>query len=117
MRHRKEGRKFHRLRGERISFLKNLMHNLIMQESITTTEARAKEIRSKIEHLITIGKKQNVASLRLLSARLSSKKTAYKLYHEIAPRYNERLGGYTRIQKLGTRRKRDGVALSKISFV
>ena len=116
MRHGKEGRKFHRKQGQRKSFLKGLTANLIMEGRIQTTEARAKEIKPRVERLITIGKRQNVASLRLLLSRLP-KPAAMKLYHEVAPRFIERHGGYTRIIK-GTRsRMRDGASRSIIEFV
>jgi len=66
MRHKKEGRKFGRKRGQRKAFLKSLAHNLISHEKIMTTEARATEVRKFVERLITYGKKQNLIGLRLL---------------------------------------------------
>jgi large subunit ribosomal protein L17 len=116
MRHKKEGRKFGRKRGQRKAFLKSLAHNLISHEKITTTEARAKEIRKFVERLITYGKKQNLTGLRLLLKYLP-KKSAYKVYNEIAPRYLERKGGYVRIIKFAKRRKNDGSKMVQIEFV
>ncbi len=116
MRHLKKGRKFHRKKGQRKSFFKNLSNNLILKEKITTTEARAKEIKSLVEKLVTIGKKQDVSSLRALISKLS-KKSAEKLYYEIAPRYKGRRGGYLRIIKSINRRKKDGGSLATIEFV
>lgn len=115
MRHQKENRKFGRRRGQRRAFLKGLEHNLIMRERIATTEARAKEIRPQVERLITHGKKQNLAALRLLMKKLP-KASAYKLYHEIAPRYQERRGGYLRIKK-NSRMRADGAAMATIEFI
>ena len=116
MRHLKRGRKFGRERGIRRSFLKNLVNNLVTQERILTTEARAKELRPYIERMVTYGKKQNLAGLRLLLKRLT-KKAAYKVYYEIAPRYEKRSGGYTRIKKMAILRKGDGAKLASIEFV
>jgi len=109
-------RKFGMLRGRRKSFLKNLEHNLIMREKIQTTEARAKEIRPLVERMVTLAKKQNLASLRLLLSRLP-KPAATKLYYEIAPRYQGRAGGYLRILKSAARRKRDAAKQAIIEFV
>lgn len=110
-------RKFHRKKGPRRSFLKNLANNLITKERIETTETRAKEIRPVVERLVTIAKKQQLANLRLLVSRLSNKDTAQKLFYEIAPRYKERAGGYLRIVKQGRFRKRDAAPLAVIEFV
>jgi large subunit ribosomal protein L17 len=117
MRHLKRGRKFNRKRGPRKSFLKGLLSNLILREKMLTTEARAKEIRPMVEKLITIGKAQDLAALRLLISRLPSKKVAEKMYYEIAPRYKERQGGYTRITKTSKARKRDGSVVAQIEFI
>lgn len=116
MRHQKKGRKFGLIRGRRKSFLAILMHNLIMENRIYTTEARAKEIRPRVEKLITIAKRGDLAALRLLMKRIP-KDSAYKLYHEIAPRYKDRDGGYLRIVKTAKMRKRDGTMKVLIEFV
>lgn len=108
-------RKFGRIRGRRKSFLKTLEHNLIMREKIETTQARAKEIRPLVERMVTLAKKQNVASLRLLISKLP-KASATKLYYEIAPRYQSRSGGYLRIVKT-SRRMRDAAEQAVIEFV
>ena len=84
---------------------------------MTTTEDRAKEVRELVERLVTIAKKQSVAHLRVLISRLPHKSSAYKLFHEIAPRYAARKGGYLRIIKQGATRKRDGAKLAVIEFV
>lgn len=109
-------RKFHRKKGPRRSFIKILANNLIMKEKIITTEARAKSIRPIVEKMVTIGKKQQLASFRLLLSRLS-KQSAEKIYHEISPRYKERPGGYLRIIKQSLMRKRDGARMAVIEFI
>lgn len=116
MRHLKKGRKFHRKKGQRKALFKSLINNLILKEKIETTEAKAREVRPKMERLITLGKKQNLASLRLLISRLN-KKAAQKIYYQIAPRYKNRIGGYTRIIKSARRRKEDGAKMAVIEFV
>jgi len=109
-------RKLNRIRGRRKLFLNVLAHNLIMKERMETTEVRAKEIRPMVEHLVTIAKKQQLASLRRLLAQLP-KKTAQKLYYDIAPKYQDRKGGYLRIIKGGKARKRDAAPTAVIEFV
>jgi large subunit ribosomal protein L17 len=117
MRHLKKGKKFGRKIGDRRAFIKGLVSNLILKERMETTEARAKAVRPEIEKLITIGRRQDLASLRILISRIPSKKVAEKLYYEIAPRYKERTGGYTRIIKTSQMRKRDGVKVARIELV
>lgn len=117
MRHRKTGRKFHRLSGQRRAFIRNLASELIRREKIETTETRAKAIRPIVERLVSIAKKQTLASRRLLISRLHNLKVVKKLYDEIGPRYEKRSGGYLRIAKLAKSRKRDGSRLSRVEFV
>ncbi len=109
-------RKFGRVRGKRKVFLKTLEHNLIMKEKINTTDARARELRPLVERLVSLAKKQNLASFRLLLSRLP-KAAASKLYYEIAPRYQNRPGGYLRILKTAKVRKRDAAKQAIIEFV
>jgi len=109
-------RKFHRKKGPRRAFLKGLAHNLIMKEKMETTVPRAKEIRPIVERMVSIAKKQQLAALRLLLSKLP-KVSAQKLYHDIAPRFKDRKGGYLRIIKSGLVRKRDAVATAIIEFV
>ncbi len=117
MRHRKEGKKFHRITGRRRSFLRNLASNLIRDEHIETTEVRAKAIRPIVERFVTIAKKKDLASRRLLLRRLHDKDIVLKIFEELGPRYQERKGGYVRIIKSGKSRKRDGSALAVVEFV
>ncbi|MDP3975081.1 MAG: 50S ribosomal protein L17 [Candidatus Jorgensenbacteria bacterium] len=116
MRHQNKGRKFGRERGQRKAFLRNLAGQLITRERITTTEARAKELRTVVERFVTYGKRQNLASLRLLIQKLP-KAAAYKVYHELGTRYASRAGGYTRIVKRAQARKSDGAHMAVIEFV
>ena len=117
MRHLKEGKKFGRLRGDRISFLRNLANDVIRAGKIETTETRAKAVRPIVERLITHAKKQDLASRRLISSRVQNVRIVKKLCDDIAPRYADRNGGYLRITKLQKTRKRDGVKLARVEFV
>lgn len=117
MRHLKKGKKFNRLRGDRISFMRNLSNDLIRSGAIETTEVRAKAIRPVVEKLVTTAKRQTLASRRLLISRVQNQRVVAKLYNELGPRYAERAGGYLRITKLGKSRKRDGALMAKIEFV
>ena len=117
MRHLKKGRKFHRLKGQRKAFLRNLTNDLVRMGKIETTEARAKEIRPMAEHLITIAKGGTLASRRLIFTRVHVKQIAEKLCNDLGPRYKERSGGYFRIIKLGESRRRDGSRLARIELV
>ena len=115
MRHLKKTKKFHRKKGQRQALFKSLLNNLILKEKILTTEAKAKALKSMTEKLLTIAKRQNLAALKILLSRLP-KKSAFKLYHEIAPRYLNRQGGYLRVIK-AMRRKKDGSRTAVIEFV
>lgn len=109
-------RKFHRKKGRRRAFIKGLANNLIMKEKMETTVARAKEIRPVVEKLVTLAKKQKLAYLRMLLAKLPNK-SAQKLYFDIAPRYKNRNGGYLRIIKSAQARKRDAAPVATIEFI
>jgi large subunit ribosomal protein L17 len=116
MRHKVKGTKFGRKKGDRNNFLAVLEHNLIMEGGIRTTSARARFIRPRVEKMVTTAKKQDLATLRLLRSRLPEK-SASKLYYEVAPKYQERNGGYLRIIKTAEHRMRDGADLVEIKFV
>ncbi|PIR88571.1 MAG: 50S ribosomal protein L17 [Candidatus Harrisonbacteria bacterium CG10_big_fil_rev_8_21_14_0_10_44_23] len=109
-------RKFGRKKGPRKLFVQGLASNLIMREKITTTTARAKEIRPVVEKMVTMARKGDLASFRNLMKKLP-KKSAEKLYYDIAPKYKSRKGGYLRITKTGKLRKRDASEQSVIEFV
>ena len=115
MRKLKKSRKLSRKKDQRKALLKSLARALFLQEKIKTTEAKAKEVSAFAEKFITRAKKQNLASRRIL-AKYFSKNLVKKLVEEIAPRYKERKGGYTRIIKLGPR-KSDGAKMAIIELV
>ncbi|MGC9611234.1 MAG: 50S ribosomal protein L17 [Minisyncoccia bacterium] len=116
MKHAHKGRKFGLKTGQRRSFLRILSNNLISHGRIKTTEARAKELKTIVERYVTYGKKQNLSGLKLLLQKLP-KAAAFKVYHEIAPRYKDRKGGYTRVIKQAVPRKHDGSKMATIEFV
>ena len=104
MRHRKSGRKLGRDAAQRRALYANLASALIEHGRIRTTEAKAKEVRPIVEEMITLGKRGDVAAHRHAVAFLRSKETTHTLFADVAPRFAERPGGYTRIVKLGPRR-------------
>jgi len=104
MRHRVRGRKFGREKGHRDLMLKNLVASLVKHERINTTQARAKEIRSLTERVITYGKKGTVHHRRLAFKVLKNRDLVKKVFDEIAPRFVTTEGGYTRVLKNGYRR-------------
>ena len=116
MRHRKKGRKLGRKSGNRRALLMNLGSQLIIHKRIKTTDAKAKELRSFIEPLITLAKKNTLHSRRMILRKLPHKNIVKSLFEEIAPMYVERPGGYTRIIKLGYR-DNDRAPVSIIEFV
>lgn len=115
MRKRKRGRKLSRERDQRKALFKGLATNLILKEKIETTTAKAKELAKFVEKKISRAKIDNLYSRRLLT-RFFSKEIVKKLITEIAPRYKERKGGYTRIIKLGPR-KSNGAKMVIIELV
>ncbi len=115
MRKRKKGRKFSRKRDQRKAFLKTLATALILQEKIKTTEARAKEISGFLEKKISRARKGKLSDRRIL-LKFFAPAVTKKLIEEIAPRYKDRPGGYTRIIKLGPR-KSDGAKMAIIEMV
>ena len=116
MRHRKKGRKLGRKIGNRRALLMNLASQLVVHKRIKTTDAKAKELRSFIEPLITLAKRDDLHSRRMVLRKLPHKNIVNSLFKEIAPRYVERPGGYTRIIKLGYR-DNDRAPVSLIEFV
>ncbi len=108
-------RRFSRTSKLKNALFRSLMRSLILKKRIKTTEAKAKELRPKIERLITHLKKESLASQRTVFQKLQNKNSVKKL-KEIAVSYKERPGGYTRILKLGAR-KSDGARMALIEFV
>ncbi|KPJ56083.1 50S ribosomal protein L17 [Parcubacteria bacterium DG_74_2] len=115
MRKQKKGRKFSRKKDQRKALLKALIGAVVLREKIKTTEAKAKEAQCFVEKYITKAKKGDLVCRRLL-VRYLNKKVVKKLVDEIAPRYKDRQGGYTRIIKLGPR-KSDGAKMAIIELV
>jgi len=105
MRHRRDRRKLSRDSAHRKALFMNLSREVLNHERIKTTEAKAKAVKPEVEKLITLAKRGDLHARRQAMARLGQDKfVVYKLFEEIAPRYSERNGGYTRILKLGPRR-------------
>jgi large subunit ribosomal protein L17 len=103
MRHRKKGRNLSRSPSHRRALLRNMATSLFRHERITTTTARAKELRPYAERLITLARRGDLHARRLAARRIADREILGKLFDDIGPRYTERPGGYTRILKLGTR--------------
>ena len=104
MRHLKKGRKLGSDASHTKAMLRSLAIALFTNERMKTTEARAKEVRPLVDKIITWGKKGDVHSRRLAMAELGDKELVHKIFADIAPRFAERQGGYTRILKLGPRK-------------
>src|SRR5699024_10551575 len=111
-----------RATSARMSLLRNLATDLIVHERIETTEAKAKELRPAVEKMITLGKRGDLNARRQAAAFLYNKQTGeddhviQKLFDDIATRYEDRQGGYTRVLKLGPRRG-DGAKMAIIELV
>lgn len=103
MRHARKGRKLASNASHRRSLLKNLARELITYERIRTTEAKAKELAPFVERLITLAKNGDLAARRRAIAKLGDKDVVHKLFSELAERFEDREGGYTRLLKLGPR--------------
>ena len=101
--HRVAGRKLGRYRDQRVALLRGLVAELITHERITTTLAKAKETRVMAEKLITHGKKGSLHHRRLALAQVPNSRVVAKVFDDVAGRYAERQGGYTRVLKLGPR--------------
>lgn len=97
--------------------MRSLARSLVIHERISTTEAKAKELRPFVEELITKAKKDTVANRRLVTARLHDAAATKKLFAAIAPRYAERPGGYTRIVKRAKRGANDARKMAYIALV
>ena len=116
MKHKISGRKLDRPSAHRKAMFRNLVTDILGYEQIVTTEAKAKEVRGLAEKMITLGKEGSVASRRRVLAFITDKKVVDKVFSDIAPRYKERPGGYTRILKLGPR-VGDGASMAKLELV
>lgn len=103
MRHRHSGRQLNRNSSHRKAMFRNMTASLVKHELIKTTLPKAKELRGYAEPIITLAKEDSVANRRLAFNRLRDKEVVGKLFSEIGPRYQDRLGGYLRILKCGFR--------------
>jgi len=115
MRHLNQGRKLNRTSAHRKALFKNLVLALIRHGRIRTTDAKAKELRRVADRMVTLGKQNDLAARRRVFAFVQSHEAVQKLFNEIAPRFKERHGGYTRVVKFGFRRG-DAAPLSIIEF-
>ena len=116
MRHKVGGRKLQRTSAHRTALFRNMSAALIKHEQITTTLAKAKELRPYVEKLITLGKRGGLANRRLAMSRLMDETQLKKLFETLAPRYADRSGGYTRVLKAGFRAS-DAAAMAIIEFI
>ena len=116
MRHKLGQRKLGRTSSHRIAMLRNMAASLIKHEQITTTLPKARELRPYLEKLITLGKKGGLSNRRLAHSRLLDDAQLVKLFDELATRYADRAGGYTRIIKAGYRSS-DAAPMAVIELV
>ena len=116
MRHKSGGRKLQRTSAHRTAMFRNMSASLIKHEQITTTVAKAKELRPYVEKLITLAKRGGLANRRLAMSRLMDDTQLTKLFDVLAERYKDRNGGYTRIIKAGIRAS-DAAPIAVIEFV
>ena len=116
MRHRNKGRQLSRTATHRRATLRNLATSLFLHERIETTTAKAKELRPFAERLITLARRGDLHARRVAERTIQDRDVLGKLFDDIAPRYVERPGGYTRILKLGNR-KGDAADMSLIELV
>ncbi len=116
MRHLRAHRKLGRPTSHRMAMFKNMLVSLFLHERIKTTDAKAKELRSLAEKMITFGKRGDLHSRRLAARFIRDKRALKKLFTSIAERFRDRQGGYTRIIKLG-RRYGDGSPVSLIELL
>jgi large subunit ribosomal protein L17 len=116
MRHNNAGRRLGRTTSHRTAMFRNMVTSFLNHERITTTDAKAKELRPIAEKMITLGKQGDLNAIRQAASYIRDKKVVTKLFAVLAPRFKEREGGYTRIIKLGTRLG-DCASLSVIELV
>ena len=117
MQHHKKNRTLGRKKGQRVALLRSLARSLVLQEGITTTIAKAKELRPFVERMVSMSKKNTLASRRIVGTRMGGAQEVVKKLHDVyAPRYAKRAGGYTRIVNLGRVGERVGEA-ARIEFV
>ncbi len=116
MRHRVQGRKLGRTTAHRKALFRNQLISLFTHERIITTVAKAKELRPQAERMVTLARTGSLADRRLILKTVPDKAIVRRLFDDIAPRFADRPGGYTRIMRLG-RRRGDGAELAILEFV
>ena len=116
MRHRVGGRKLQRTSSHRAALFRNMAAALIKHEQITTTTAKAKELRPYVEKLVTLAKKGGLSNRRIAHSRIMDEAQERKLFEVLGPRYADRNGGYTRIIKAGIRQS-DAAPIAIIEVV
>jgi large subunit ribosomal protein L17 len=116
VRHRKKGRKLSRTASHKKATMRNMATALFRHERIETTTAKAKELRPYAERLITLARRGDVHARRQAARKIQDREVLGKLFDDIAPRYADRPGGYTRVLKLGAR-KGDAAEMSLIELV
>ena len=116
MRHGKSGRKLGRTSSHREAMLRNMVTSFLKYERITTTDAKAKELRKVAEKMITLGKRGDLHARRQALSFVRDRAVVGKLFDELSIRYRERGGGYTRIVKMGNRTG-DNAPVSIIEFI
>src|SRR3990170_866982 len=116
MRHRRAGRKLGRTTAHREMMMRNLVTSLLLYEKIITTAAKAKELRSVAERMVTLAKREDLSARRQAAEVVNDDKALKKLFDTLGARYRDRSGGYTRITKLDYRMG-DGAPLAAIEFI
>src|SRR5580704_5611017 len=116
MRHSARTQSFSRPHNQRVWLLRNLVVSLVENERISTTLAKAKELRRWAEKAITLGKRGSLADRRLLLSRIPNQNAVSKVFAELAPRFKDRNGGYTRIYRMN-RRPGDNAEMALIEFL
>jgi large subunit ribosomal protein L17 len=116
MRHSNSNRKFGLKRNGRRALLKSLARELFLRGKITTTDAKARELRPYAEKLISIARVDSVASRRAIASKLGNNPIIPKLFKTVAPKYKDRKGGYSRITKLAPRMS-DGSKMAAIELI
>ena len=103
MRHLKSGRKLNRSGSHRLAMFRNMVTSLLLHEQVHTTDAKAKELRRWADRMITLGKRGTLHARRQAASMIRGRRVVKKLFDDIAPRFRDRPGGYTRIIKIGPR--------------
>lgn len=116
MRHRAKGRQLSRTASHKRALMRNMASSLFRHEGITTTVAKAKELRPYAEKLVTLARRGDLHAIRQAERKIKDKDVLSKLFKEIGPRFAARPGGYTRILKLG-HRPGDGAEMARIELV